>query len=138
MTGPNPADVDRMLATIRAAVDESRERVEAWNEQMLAAVEIIRTAAKHEHGVIVSVSHVHNVIEVVEWPSVPAGTAYVFDRDRTSGTATVARLAEWIHDDLPLDTVASGFDPVRAYRLPFVPPPTTPGSPGVFTPPKEA
>jgi hypothetical protein len=139
VTGPNPADVDRMIAAIRAATAESRERVEAWNRQMLDAVEIIRTAAKHDHGVIVSVSHVDNVIEVVEWPSVPAGTAYVFDRDRTSGTATVARLADWIHDDTPLGTVASGYDPVRAYRLPFEHPyRTMPGSAGVVIPPKEA
>lgn len=134
----NPADVKHMIAEIRRVSEEQRARVERWNEQMLAAVEIIRTAAAHEHGVIVSVSHTKNTIEAVEWPTVEAGTAYVFDRDREDGGRPApVQLADWIHDDTPLDTVASGYDPMRAYAMRFYQPPIVHDPAAIITTPKD-
>lgn len=135
----NPADVKHMIDEIRRVSEEQRARVEQWNEQMLAAVEVIRTAAAHEHGVIVSVSHVKNTIEAVEWPTVEAGTAFVFDRDREDGGRPApVQLADWIHDDTPLETVASGYDPMRAYAMRFYTPlPRTDNPAAIITSPSE-
>lgn len=117
----NPADGERLVAEVAASMKAARARIDRWNEQIVAGVATIRTAAERGHGVIVSVSVENDTVEVVEDATVSPGKAYVFDRDAGIARPVVARLAESLFTDEPIPTIWSGIDSTRAYRIPFDP-----------------
>jgi hypothetical protein len=123
VTAATPGDSRSLIEQIRELAEDAHRRAAAWNDQLLAAVDVIRDAHSNGHGVILSVSHVHTTIEAIESMVVPAGTAYVFDRDQIDlAQPAHVQLAPWTRDDSGIPADSYRADPWHAYALPFTPP----------------